>query len=557
MLARKAPGIIEAVQFHVGGLVGLGVLARGFAEGRGVRGGIEDVVDDLESQAEMPARETQRVELRAGRVAAESAGDQGRGEHGGGFVEMDEFEFFTGRVAFLFREQVFHLSANEPFAAGGFGQFAGEGGREGRSVGVVPGDELESEGEQRVTRQERGGFVELLVRGRAAAAQVVVVHARQVVVNQRVGVDALQRDGGGEGIVFRAKAVGHGEGQYGAQALAAAEERIAHRFVQAGRAGVARRDQAVETLLNAVLITTELGGEFHEKSRNVPPVALIGKWIVNGELRRRTGSPCGPSLFLSCTQRNRLVTHVAANPLTSMANKKIEKALYGPSTVEVALGAILGLILGLVFACVYLVFKPVLQVKELPKETARGAVYFIPGSDATPKAKGLAAKQKVFIAGGSIELSEDELNAWSTATFAVAPVVPPAGKPGAKPAAPAPAAAPGAPALDGIFNPDRPNFKITNGTLQIGFKCVLNWYGLTHEVIVLTTGTIQPSGDGFVYTPTTFFLGSCPVHLIPGAAKPLLAHLLGKKRAPDEINSAWAKASDVTLEGSTLKITMK
>ncbi len=239
-----------------------------------------------------------------------------------------------------------------------------------------------------------------------------------------------------------------------------------------------------------------------------------------------------------------------------MADKKIEKALYGPSTTEVALGAILGLITGLLCACVYLVFKPVQQVKELPKEPVRGTVYYIPGSDSTAKSKAITAKQKTFIAGGSVELNEDELNAWSTATFASAPAPAPA-KPGAKPATPAPAAPAGAPALDGIFNPDRPNFKIKDGTLQIGFKCVLNWYGLTHEVIVLTTGTLQPSGDDFVYVPKTLYLGSCPVHLIPGAPKPLLEHLIGKKKVPDEIKSAWAKATDVTLDGSTLKITMK
>jgi len=240
-----------------------------------------------------------------------------------------------------------------------------------------------------------------------------------------------------------------------------------------------------------------------------------------------------------------------------MANKKIEKALYGPSTVEVALGAVLGLVAGLLVACVYLVFKPVLSVKEMPKEPVRGAVYFIPGSEATPKAKALAAKQKTFIAGGSVDLIEDELNAWSAATFGAAPAAPkaPAPKPGAKGEAPK-AEAP-ATNYDGVLNPDRPNFKIKDGTLTIGFKCVLNWYGLTHEVIVLTTGTIQPSGDDFVYVPTTLFLGSCPVHLIPGAAKPLWEHLVGKKKAPDEIKSAWAKATEVTLDGSTLKITMK
>ena len=38
-----------------------------------------------------------------------------------------------------------------------------------------------------------------------------------------------------------------------------------------------------------------------------------------------------------------------------MADKKLEKALYGPSMTEVALGAVLGLIVGVLAACVYLI----------------------------------------------------------------------------------------------------------------------------------------------------------------------------------------------------------
>jgi hypothetical protein len=235
-----------------------------------------------------------------------------------------------------------------------------------------------------------------------------------------------------------------------------------------------------------------------------------------------------------------------------MADKKIEKALYGPSTTEVALGAILGLAAGLLVACVYLVFKPVLQVKELPKEPVRGAVYYIPGSESTSKSKGLAAKQKAFIGGAGIELSEDELNAWSASTFGATPAAP---KPAAKGAEAKPDA--NQPAYDGIFNPGTPNFKFVGGNLQVGFKCVLNWYGLTQEVIVLSTGSLVLSGDDVVYVPQTLFLGSCPVHLIPGAAEPLASHLMGKKKVPDEIKSAWAKVNDATIEGPALKLTME
>lgn len=103
-----------------------------------------------------------------------------------------------------------------------------------------------------------------------------------------------------------------------------------------------------------------------------------------------------------------------------MADKKIEKALYGPSTTEVALGAILGLIAGVLAACVFLIFKPVAQVKELPKEPVRGTLYFLPGSESGAKNRGWQAKQKTFAGGGSVDLVEDELNAWAAAKVAPA-----------------------------------------------------------------------------------------------------------------------------------------
>jgi hypothetical protein len=217
-------------------------------------------------------------------------------------------------------------------------------------------------------------------------------------------------------------------------------------------------------------------------------------------------------------------------------------------------------LLGVVGAGVYLVFKPVMTVKEMPKEPARGIVYFIPGSESTAKGKTFTAKQKSFLAGTSVVLVEEELNAWAAQAFSGAAPVPapkaPSPKGGAKPEEPKPAAAPG-PALDGIFNPGNPNFKIVNGKLQIGTKCVLNWYGLTKEVMLVTTGDLVKSGDKFVFSAHTLYLGSCPVHFLPAAAGPLMSTLMDKKKAPDAINSAWAKLSDVSIEGSTLKLTVQ
>lgn len=233
-----------------------------------------------------------------------------------------------------------------------------------------------------------------------------------------------------------------------------------------------------------------------------------------------------------------------------MANKKIEKALYGPSTTEVALGAVLGLGAGLLAACVFLVFKPVAQVKEIPKEPVRGTVYYIPGSESGAKNRNWKDKQKQFIAGQSVEVVEDELNAWAATAFAATTAPAPAAAKGA-----APAAAPAPAAEDGILQPGTPNFLIADGKLRIGFKCFINWYGLGKEVFVFTSGGFKRSGDKFEFVPEKVYLGSCPLHLLPAVPGPLVSHLLGKKKVSDEIKSAWAKLGDVTLEGTTLKLT--
>lgn len=228
-------------------------------------------------------------------------------------------------------------------------------------------------------------------------------------------------------------------------------------------------------------------------------------------------------------------------------NKKIEKALYGPSATEVALGAILGLMVGVVVACVYLVVKPVSTVKEMPKETVRGMLYYIAGSESSAKSRSWSAKQKQFLAGTSIAVVEDELNAWAIATFGAAPKAPaPGGKAGETKAPDG-----------GIFQPGTPNFRFVGDKIQIAAKCLLNWYGVGKEVMVISTGSLVRSGDRMVFQADTLYLGSCPVHMLPAVAVPLLDHLLGKKMAPDDLRSAWLRVDGAAIEGGTLKLTVK
>jgi hypothetical protein len=60
-----------------------------------------------------------------------------------------------------------------------------------------------------------------------------------------------------------------------------------------------------------------------------------------------------------------------------------------------------------------------------------------------------------------------------------------------------------------------------------------------------------------VFQADTLYLGSCPVHMLPAVAGPLLDHLLGKKMAPDDLRSAWLRVDGAAIEGGTLKLTVK
>ena len=241
-----------------------------------------------------------------------------------------------------------------------------------------------------------------------------------------------------------------------------------------------------------------------------------------------------------------------------MADKKLEKALYGPSVTEVALGAVLGLLVGVLVAGVYLVFKPVVQVKVLPKEPLRSVVYYIPGDESNAKSKGWQAKQKQFLAGNTISVVEEELNAWSASAGTAAPAAKPVAKaPAPEKPKPAAKADEAKPAPEGFVIPYAPNFKVVGDKLQVGLKCTLNWYGLTFDTTVVATGGFSKSGDLVVFTPQKVYLGSCPLHLLPALSGVFVSHIISKEKVSDEIRTAWTKLTAITIEGGALKITVQ
>ena len=112
----------------------------------------------------------------------------------------------------------------------------------GRVAEAIGHEHVEGAGEQRIAGQDGDGLAEDLVRGRLAAPQVVVVHGRQVVVDEAVGVDHLHRAGQRhQRLVGAAHRLPRGQHQQGADALAAREEAVAHGAMDGGRPIATRR----------------------------------------------------------------------------------------------------------------------------------------------------------------------------------------------------------------------------------------------------------------------------------------------------------------------------
>lgn len=254
------------------------------------------------------------------------------------------------------------------------------------------------------------------------------------------------------------------------------------------------------------------------------------------------------------------------------SKKRMERELYGPGWGEVIFGAVLCVALGVLLAMVYLAFKPVAVVASLkdPK-ILPGQVTFIEGSKDSGRGQAWTrTKRAAFLAGQAVDLNEEELN--SEVAFALMlrakaaslakaePAKPekvedpnvlrPKKKEEAKPAAPAPGeAAPDAPLLD----PGLVNFRIADNAVQISMPVGIPQ--IEQTVIIQATGVFaRSSGGSFTFVPSKFYVGSLPLHLVPGASEELVKRAFASEYIPADIRTAWEKLSEVRIEGRTLKL---
>jgi hypothetical protein len=244
-------------------------------------------------------------------------------------------------------------------------------------------------------------------------------------------------------------------------------------------------------------------------------------------------------------------------------SKKIDRALHGPSWVEVILGALISLVLGVLIGALLLVFRPVLIVKEMPKEDARDpkAVYFIEGSRDTTKGREASVKRKAFAEGRSVTVNEDELNALAGPAASFGTPAPKAGeKKAPEKKAPEKAAAntPATPPSDDLVSAGTPNFRIRDNALQVGVPVTisLDFLGINQKVVVQTRGGFAKEGETFVYKPDVFYVGSLPLERLPYVARHAREYFLNSQPIPDDVKASWAKLANVTVEGNSLKLTM-
>ncbi len=112
-----------------------------------------------------------------------------------GLVDVHLFQFGQGELL-AHAGEVDRLSARHAARTGGHGQQLHHLQLFGCIVvQTMFGQQLERQTLQRITHQQRGGFVVFNMTGRFATAQHIVVHAGHVVVYQRIGMDEFDRSG--------------------------------------------------------------------------------------------------------------------------------------------------------------------------------------------------------------------------------------------------------------------------------------------------------------------------------------------------------------------------
>ena len=236
-------------------------------------------------------------------------------------------------------------------------------------------------------------------------------------------------------------------------------------------------------------------------------------------------------------------------------------SLRAPSLLEIFVGSILSVLLGALLAATILILKPVEILTEAPKDKKLDAtkIYFFQGSKEYTPAQRWRFKRDSLVQGHSVSFNEDELNTWIEEIYPKLPIEskkpakPQAkGKPGAAPAKEADASQP-------FIQTGTPNFRMSAETLRMGVVYYVNLFGYgSFQVVAQTEGTFEKPKDDdepIRFTPSTFYVGSLPVHKLLVLKGLIFGRVLDTFEFPTDVTGAWAKLADVKVENRELVFT--
>ena len=96
-----------------------------------------------------------------------------------------------------------------------------------------------------------------------------------------------------------------------------------------------------------------------------------------------------------------------------------------------------------------------------------------------------------------------------------------------------------------------PNFRISDGELQLSAKMDISVMGKSGSIICQSTGSFYNMGGSYTYRANTGFLGSCPIPTIadlPNRIYNLFGRGFLESEASDELSGPWNQLNNVLVE---------
>ncbi len=230
---KTCAGGIGADQRNERCLAGILILRNRLADKRSIAFDIEQIIGELKSNPERASVIKQSVALRLGRLPKNRARFASKTNQRAGFHGLQPQNDRLGQTLAR-RLTVKHLPARHASPARMACQTEHERTSDSRvRMGRGMGEDFEGQCQQGIAGQDRGGLVKGLMNGRTSAPQIVIIHRRQVVMDERVTMHAFKRYRRVQRrFICDAAKSGTFQNEERPEPFAAAHRRIAHRFHQ-------------------------------------------------------------------------------------------------------------------------------------------------------------------------------------------------------------------------------------------------------------------------------------------------------------------------------------